>query len=432
MTGSQDRQSAPKSSAAPAHSGAGLPKRGINPENSGSHALGNADKIAKQLDELAEQEGFFTVGVTQAAPIDDSGYFQRWLEQGRHGEMSWLAADPEQRLDPSRLLPGVRSIVCLGDRHAIEPEGEEPGMQAAQAGAGAGAGGGAGGRGRVARYAWGRDYHRSIRKRLHRISDQLAAAFPGERFRSTVDTAPLMERIHAKRAGLGFIGKHTLLIHPALGSWFLLGCILTTADLCGGRSLSALGAKPEAAQEAEVGCGTCTRCIDACPTRCIDGQGYTLDASACISYLTLEHRGRIDPGFFEAMGDWLAGCDVCQEVCPFNRSDRPITMAMRGRHPPGPDSRPRRWAGSLNLLEVLAWEEQDRQEQLAGSALMRMKLPMIKRNALINALHHLRAEENSELRGMVERLAGGEQTDPLVRQTAVDVLAALAEDRVRG
>src|SRR5262249_20142541 len=136
--------------------------------------------------------------------------------------------------------------------------------------------------------------------------DSLRERFPAEQFRAFVDTAPVMEREHAARAGLGWIGKHTLIIHPRLGSYMLLGGVLTTMDI----------PAPAAQRRVTDHCGTCTRCIDACPTAAI--TPYSVDATRCISYLTIEHRGEIDPALHEGIGDWLFGCDVCQEVCPHN------------------------------------------------------------------------------------------------------------------
>ncbi|MCC5829939.1 MAG: DUF1730 domain-containing protein [Phycisphaeraceae bacterium] len=401
------------------------------------HTLTAAESQALHawIQEFARELGFFAAGFAPAEPVDQPDRFLLWLEEGRHGEMAYLARSPEVRLDPRRFVPGARSIIALIQRHA--DDADELGLR--------GGDGAERPRGRVARYAWGRDYHRAIRTRLHRISDGLRSRFPHHEFRSTVDTAPLMEREHARRAGLGFIGKHTLLIHPHLGSWFLIGCIVTTLDLLGdhpmvrgpqaeevrqgekavsgekteaeGRTFNALG------QPGFEGCGTCTRCIDACPTGCIDPAGYRIDASRCISYLTLEHRSAIDPAMFAPMGDWLAGCDVCQEVCPFNQPSRPVTRRTRRDSPLDADSLPRKWALSLDLLEVLNWTEADRQANLAGSALMRMKLPMIQRNAIINAGHVLKGRRDDALLERLRALADSDNPCELTRRTAREVLA---------
>ncbi len=198
---------------------------------------------------------------------------------------------------------------------------------------------------RIARYAQGDDYHKVMTKRLHRMADAPREQFPDEQFKCTVDTAPILEREHAERAGLGWCGKHTLLIHPRFGSWMLLGTIVTTLKL----QTSSEANYPVALLPPSDHCGTCTRCIDACPTQCIanpDDTGHrSVDAKRCISYLTLEHRSLIDLSLHEPMGDWIAGCDVCQSVCPYNqcgRQRKEVSKQSTGPrsatllHPPSP------------------------------------------------------------------------------------------------
>lgn len=311
--------------------------------------------------------GFALAGICEARPTDRRDELVAWLDEGKHGSMSWLANNVDERADASRLLDGARSIIMVADLYALGPDTAPlpPGH------------------GRIARYARGEDYHGVIKKRLHALCDGLRAAHPGAEFRAFVDTAPVLEREHALRAGLGWIGKHTLLINPALGSWMLLGGILTTLDL----------APPVIQRAIEDHCGTCTRCIDACPTKAI--TPYGVDARRCISYLTIEHREAIPEEFHTAIGDNLFGCDICQEVCPHNREREwgvgsgewgktgSTNRECEGGAGIHPAYAPRH--NSLNLLEVLGWTEEDRRAALARSSMKRAKLDMWKRNALIVA-----------------------------------------------
>lgn len=303
--------------------------------------------------------GFALAGVTEAFPSERRAEFRAWLAAGKHGDMTWLAGDAAARLDPDRLLPGVRSIIMVADQYAPRGGGgatpTEPSARGSHP------------IGVIARYARGEDYHPVIRRRLHTLADSLRERYPGERFRTFVDTAPVMEREHALRAGLGWIGRHTLLIHPTLGSYLLLGGIATTLVL-----------RPEpGSRVAADHCGTCTRCIDACPTGAIGG--YTVDATRCISYLTIERKGPIEPEFHGPIGDRLFGCDVCQEVCPHNA---PIAGAaeLERVHPAYSARRT-----GFDVLEVLGWTEADRTAAFMTSALKRVDLESIKRNAAIVA-----------------------------------------------
>lgn len=284
--------------------------------------------------------------------------------------MAWLAETVQGRLEPSKALVGARAAVIVGDLYASRNSEAPP---AAPDGA------------RVARYARGRDYHTTIKRRLHRIADEIRECFPGERTRCFADIEPIHERELAVRAGLGWIGKHTLVIHPRLGSWFVLGGILTTLDLEPSEPL------------AEDHCGTCTRCIDACPTRAI--TPYSVDASRCISYLTIERRGEIDPALQPGMGSWVYGCDVCQEVCPHN--------TPRASAEPGPEPNPA-YAdrlGALPVSEVLGWTAAERSARLSGTSMKRATLAMFQRNAAIAARN---AGSGPAPRDEGERQAAGE------------------------
>ena len=212
---------------------------------------------------------------------------------------------------------------------------------------------------RIARYALGDDYHKLIKDRLHHLADWLRKIVPGAITRPCVDTAPVMEKEFAARAGVGWVGKNTCVIHPQVGSWLLLGEIITTIPL-------------PADEPAIDRCGTCRRCIDACPTAAITAP-YQLDARRCISYLTIEHPAPIPEEFHAALGDWLYGCDICQDVCPWN-SHAPVSQdpAMKPRFP----------TGTIDLRELFNWKPGE-YSPLSGSAMKRVKLPVLQRNAQI-------------------------------------------------
>jgi epoxyqueuosine reductase len=213
---------------------------------------------------------------------------------------------------------------------------------------------------RVARYALGDDYHEIIKRRLYDLADWIREQVPGSQTRCGIDTVPVLERELASRAGIGWVGKNTLVIHPRLGSWLLLGEVLSTIELPFDEPIT-------------DHCGTCTRCIDACPTGAIT-EPYKLDARRCISYLTIEHQDEVPEEFHAPIGDWLYGCDVCQDVCPHNQRVEPAT---------DPALRPRFPTGTLNVEDVLRWGGEDYSRNLRRSAMKRVKLPVLQRNAKI-------------------------------------------------
>jgi len=363
--------------------------------------------------------GFFASGVCAAAASSHRRHVHAWLSAGRHGEMSYLAENLEQRLDPGAFVPGARSLVVVADRYC---DGRRDRL----------------GRplfGRVARYARGQDYHRVLRERLEIVRDECRNRWPEHRFRACVDTAPVLEREHAARAGIGAIGKHTLLLIPGLGSWVVLGAIVTTMPLEATRAPAAAtlpgvggGALPQWGEEGAGAargagttdgvdpCGACTRCIDACPTKCI--TPWSVDASACISYLTLEHRGAIDPGYHAALGDWLAGCDVCQEVCPHSAPTRRARRATsRPEYAPIRDG--------LDVLQILDFSEADRKALVDDSALERLLLPMLQRNAIIVAANTCPPPQRTALIQKLEQIAVDAGRDHVVRSTAATTIARL-------
>ena len=248
---------------------------------------------AEQVKLLARECGFELVGITSALPSEDFERFQQWREAGLAGEMGYLTDHRgDLRSDPRNLLPEAQSIVCIGKLYNTVPPSSTDGQEVL-----------------ISRYAWGADYHDVMRRSLEALVAKIAAAY-GKPLQSRicVDTAPLLERSYARAAGLGWIGKNTCLINQGQGSWFFLGEVLLSIPL-----------SPDI--PASNRCGTCTRCIDACPTAAIVSRegGWQLDARLCISYLTIEKRGDVADDLQAKMGNHLFGCDICQDICPWNR-----------------------------------------------------------------------------------------------------------------
>jgi epoxyqueuosine reductase len=328
---------------------------------------------------LAREAGFARVGIAVAGPVPRADYVESWLDRGCAGEMAYLARHRELRRDPRQLLPGAKSIIVVADpyRQAEPPDGGRASCPPLLSGGACGTKPPQEPTGSVARYAWGRDYHRVLRKKLHRFADRMheLIAEPFET-RVCVDTAPLIEREWAAAAGVGWIGKNTMVLHETIGSFFFLGEIMTTLDLA-------------ASAPATDHCGTCARCLDACPTGALVAP-YQMDARRCISYLTIEHRGEIAADLKPLMGDWLYGCDVCQEVCPHN-------------HKPSPAIDPAYLPGQRNPLPPRAsppvlqsWNQDDYDRHLAGSAMRRATLDMLKRNAEIVERNQQSADEEGK------------------------------------
>lgn len=333
---------------------------GSNDPNSMSASEGSP-QLTQAILGRCTQHGFALAGVCRAAPSAHQEHFRAWLAAGSHGEMEYLATDVDVRLDPTQLEPGAQSVICVADRYATGArDARVPG------------------RARIARYARGEDYHAIIRTRLEALVVELRAAFPRHRFRVCVDTAPILEREHAARTGVGRIGKHTLLIGPAgHGSWLALGTIVTTLRLC--------ESVPEPAQSADP-CGACTRCIDACPTRAI--SPWSVDAARCISYLTIEHRGEVPAALGRQVQDWIFGCDICQEVCPHNQPTRRARRASA--HPAYAH-----YHESFDLMEVLGWTDAHWESARLHGALRRASRAMWVRNAALASRASLRPLDGS-------------------------------------
>lgn len=242
-----------------------------------------AAEIKAALAHRARELGFDRFGVAPASSPERAEYIRRWIAEGRHGEMAWLARGIERRLDPGLVLPGARSLIAVGLSYHVPGAPSDAG---------------------IAAYARGRDYHRIIESRLKTLAIWLQSN-AGAAARPYVDTGPIIERDAAARAGIGWIGKSTMLVSQDLGTWFFIGTIITDA---------AIPPDPPAPDR----CGKCTRCIAACPTGAITAP-YQLDPRLCISYLTIEHRGPIPPHLRYAIGHRIFGCDDCLAACPWNR-----------------------------------------------------------------------------------------------------------------
>jgi len=283
------------------------------------------DQLTRDLKRQALEEGFDLVGIASAGEIPDTTALDRWLAAGMHGEMNYMATTRDVRGDLNRLLPGCRSVVAVALSYRTSlPESRSQADDDSVW---------------ISRYAWGRDYHRILKKKLIRLGKWLADLRPETGWRACVDTAPALERAWAAQAGIGWIGKNTMLVNRRLGSELFLGLLLTDCDL-------------RTDNPAPEHCGRCTACIDACPTSAFDGPRI-LDARRCIAYLTIEHRSPIPEDLMAPLGNMAAGCDICNEVCPFTRKAPPDL------HPEFSPA-PHRYRPKLSDLEALddaGWRE---------------------------------------------------------------------------
>jgi len=245
------------------------------------------------IKEKASQLGFFLCGISRAEYMEEEARnLDRWLSQNYHGQMGYMVNHFDKRVDPTLLVPDAKSVISLAYNYF------NPTRQADKDAP------------KLSMYAYGKDYHKVVRKKLNQLFSWIKANFGDIDGRVFVDSAPILERDWAKRSGIGWIGKNTLIIHPRKGSFFFLAEIILDLDLEYDNPMSDY-------------CGTCTRCIDACPTDAIDEQGYVMDGSKCISYLTIELKDDIPAEFRGKMDNWMFGCDICQQVCPWNRFSTP-------------------------------------------------------------------------------------------------------------
>lgn len=293
----------------------------------------------------AGELGIDKIGVAPAAALDDEGErLSSWLAQGYHGNMQWMSRDPEKRIDPRILMPGAKSLIVAAFNYFTPHEHAD--REDA---------------GKISRYAWGDDYHAVVKQKLTALRDWITTEVPGAEGKVCVDTSPVMDKAWAVRAGIGWLGKHSNVITQDLGSWVFLGEILLNIELD---------------HETEIipdHCGTCTACLDACPTNAIV-EPYVVDSNKCISYATIELRDENLPAeIVENLDGWLYGCDICQDVCPWNRFEKP-TFESRFE--------PRHGETSLSLDFIAAMEHPEYVERFRGSAIKRTKISGLKRNAM--------------------------------------------------
>ncbi len=299
--------------------------------------------LTKTIKQKANELGFEHTGVSPAAKLtDEEIHLAEWLSRGYHATMYWMARNRDRRTDPQKIVPGAQSVISVGlnyyTPHEISDRPE---------------------RGKISRYAWGDDYHDIVGERLKLLWEFIKTLEPAAEGRYYVDTGPVMDKVWAERAGIGWIGKHTNLISREYGSWLFLGEIITTLEL-------------EYDIPTQDYCGTCRRCIDACPTEAIVDE-YVLDSNKCLSYITIEHRDQY-PDFIKPNTDrWIFGCDICQDVCPWNiKFSRPT--AVEGFEP-----RPE----NLNplLIDIVEMTQEDFSRRFRKSPVKRTKLSGLKRNA---------------------------------------------------
>lgn len=292
--------------------------------------------LAQKIKQEALRIGFDLVGVASAFPHSDFNFFNQWVNKGYQGGMEYLARGREKRGDPQKILPGAKSFICCGLNyfHGFSEGG-------------------------ISNYAWGDDYHGVILEKLGVLEKFILEKAPKARMKSYVDTGAILERSYAASAGLGWIGKNTCLINQKVGSFFFVGEILTDLEL-------------EYDRPVADHCGTCTRCLDACPTQAL--TPYELNATRCISYLTIEHRGEIAPELADKMGNHLVGCDICQDVCPWNKK---IPLSEEPSFAP----RPENIHPSLESLQNLAPVEFS--TRFKSSPIKRVKWEGLKRNVEI-------------------------------------------------
>ena len=299
--------------------------------------------LSLALKQRAHQEGFDPVGIARLPGSERlqlrTAALQRWLERGFGADMTWMAT--ERRRNPALLLEGTTSLLAVGLNYHVADQ-QKPGSL------------------KIARYGWGRDYHRVIDQRLRRIGRWLSEQRPDCRWRACVDSAPLLDKAWAEEAGLGWIGKHSNVINSQRGSWMLIGHLLTTEPLVADAPARSL-------------CGRCSACIDACPTTAIR-EPFVVDSNRCLAYHTIENReSQLPEAIRTALGPWIAGCDICQDVCPWNHRNLPVSEE--------PELQPKAWMLDLKREDLLQWDDATWDERLRGSALRRIKPWMWRRNA---------------------------------------------------
>ena len=298
--------------------------------------------LTKKIKEIAFQEGFDAVGVARVPGSSRiklrTASLERWLEAGYQAKMEWMQSKRRKNID--EMLKGVQSVLAVGLNYYVEIDKVPKDIS-------------------IARYGWGQDYHKVIMKKLKKVGHFLEKERPNSKWKICVDTSAFLDKAWAEEAGIGWIGKNSNIINPRIGSWMFLGHLLSTEVL-------------EADKPAKAKCGECEKCIDACPTKAIE-EPFIVNSNKCLAYHTLENRDQELPkNIINKMGTWIAGCDICQEVCPWNQKNIPQTSE--------PDLQPSEWVLNITKEDALSWSDSKWQENLNNSALRRIKPWMWRRN----------------------------------------------------
>ncbi|MBL8511701.1 MAG: tRNA epoxyqueuosine(34) reductase QueG [Betaproteobacteria bacterium] len=319
-------------------------------------------QLAHDIKSWGRQLGFQEIGISDTQLTREEHYLQQWLARGNHGEMDYMARHGALRARPAELVPGTLRIITA--RLNYQPPKAKPGWEVLDTPDAA----------YISRYALGRDYHKVLRTKLQKLADRIQTVVGNFHYRAFTDSAPVMEVALAQKSGLGWRGKHTLLLSRDAGSLFFLGELFTDLPLPTDEAVS-------------DHCGSCRKCIDICPTQAITGP-YQLDARRCISYLTIEHKGVIPEALRPMMGNRIYGCDDCQLICPWNKYARLTEEA---------DFQARHGLDDITLLELFAWSEAEFNQRLSGSAIRRIGYTQWLRNiavALGNALREPRTSRS--------------------------------------
>ncbi len=353
----------------------------------------DAIDLANILREKSKSLGFDALKISDAEELARQDFFDRWLDQGFGGKMSYLYRNRKSRVALRQVWPEVKSVVTLAMNYhvGINQSGKNENTESKTPLIG-----------RISRYAWGRDYHKVIRKRLIKLALLTEQSGLGKAIKCYVDTGPILERELAAQSGLGWIGKNTLVLNSDLGSWFFIGVLLLNVKL------------PSDSTKSDL-CGSCTKCIQACPTGAII-KPYVMDSSRCISYLNIELQGWIPVKLRSLMGNWIFGCDDCQTVCPYN-DNTPISEIQ--------DFRPREQLEAAELIELLKMDKETFDDRFRGSALKRARWVGIVRNAAI-ALGN--SGENKAVGPLGEALR---HTEPIVRGHSAWALGRLGGSSAR-
>ncbi|HEY0428244.1 MAG TPA: tRNA epoxyqueuosine(34) reductase QueG [Pyrinomonadaceae bacterium] len=302
------------------------------------------DSLTEKIKRKALEIGFQKIGVARAEPLTLEGErLKEWLGKKHHGEMLWMEREPEKRANPELIFPGAKSMIVVALNYFTPHEHEESDA-----------------RGKVSRYAWGDDYHDVVKEKLRELLAWIKTENAEADGKICVDTAPVMDKAWASRAGLGWIGKHSNLITKEFGSWVFIGEILLNLEL------------EYETEMVENHCGTCTMCLDACPTNAITAP-FIVDSEKCLSYATIELRSpEFSPEIKENLSGWLYGCDICQDVCPWNRFEKPTDETR---------FEPREGNVSADLDEILSLSPEEYSRKFRRSAMKRTKLGGLRRNA---------------------------------------------------